>query len=199
MNQINAFIVEHADSSWVFAMVFAVCIIDGFFPPIPSESVVVGLAAVNASSNTPPLVPLYLCAALGAFLGDNIAFSIGRKLGTHRFVTGGPRREKAIVWARTNLERRATILIICARFVPVGRIAVNFSAGVSGFKRKRFVALTTLSANIWAAYSIAIGTFAGHAVENNPLLAAIFGICLAIAFGFVIDTIATRVFGTKHT
>ena len=50
---INDFILAAAGQPWVLVLVFACCVIDGFFPPIPSESVVVGLAAVAATADVP--------------------------------------------------------------------------------------------------------------------------------------------------
>jgi hypothetical protein len=38
-----------AESPWVLAVLYAVTTIDGFFPPVPSESAVIGLAALPAS------------------------------------------------------------------------------------------------------------------------------------------------------
>ena len=58
MQAINDFILAAAGQPWVLLLVFACCVIDGFFPPIPSESVVVGLAAVAATADVPnPCAP----------------------------------------------------------------------------------------------------------------------------------------------
>jgi membrane protein DedA with SNARE-associated domain len=67
-------------------VIFAVAVIDGFFPPIPSEAVLVVAAAVAASAGD-FATRLLLCvvAAAGAGIGDNIAYAIGRGVGTTRF------------------------------------------------------------------------------------------------------------------
>ena len=62
-----------AGSPWVYFVVLAVCLIDGFFPPVPSETVVVAAAAVSASTGSPNMLLLVAVAALGAMAGDNIA------------------------------------------------------------------------------------------------------------------------------
>ncbi len=72
-------------SPWLYLVLFAVTIIDGFFPPIPSETVLVAAAAVTASTGEGNLLLLGAVAAIGAAIGDNIAFLIGRGLGTTRF------------------------------------------------------------------------------------------------------------------
>ena len=57
MDNINNFVLTYSGAPWVYLVLFACCLLDGFFPPIPSESLVVGLAA---------LVFLALVAALNA-------------------------------------------------------------------------------------------------------------------------------------
>ena len=126
---------------------FACCVIDGFFPPIPSESVVVGLAAVAATADVPNPALLAVTAAAGAFIGDNIAYVIGRSVGTRRWAwMRGHRMQRAFRWAGAELRKRPASLILVARFVPIGRVAVNLTAGATHFAQSRFVALTVLSA-----------------------------------------------------
>ena len=107
MQAINDFILAAAGQPWVLVLVFACCVIDGFFPPIPSESVVVGLAAVAATAGVPNPVLLIATAAAGAFLGDNIAYLIGRRTGTRRWAwMRGPRMQAAFRWAGRELRKR---------------------------------------------------------------------------------------------
>ena len=69
MQAINDFILAAAGQPWVLLLVLACCVIDGFFPPIPSESVVVGLAAVAATADVPNPWLLMLVAAPGGVHG----------------------------------------------------------------------------------------------------------------------------------
>lgn len=39
----------------------------------------------------------------------------------------------AFAWARRELDQRAAAIILTARYIPVGRIAVNMTAGATGF------------------------------------------------------------------
>lgn len=193
MQAINDFILAAAGQPWVLVLVLACCIIDGFFPPIPSESVVVGLAAVAATAQVPNPWVLMLVAAAGAFSGDNIAYLIGRRVGTTRWSwMRGPRMQGAFRWAGRELRKRPAALILVARFVPIGRVAVNLTAGVSGYPHARFVALTVLSATLWAAYSVGIGLFFGQWFEDNHLLGAAIAIVCAVALGIVVDVAVNR-------
>ena len=196
MQAINDFILAAAGQPWVLLLVLACCIIDGFFPPIPSESVVVGLAAVAATADVPNPWLLMLVAALGAFSGDNIAYLIGRRVGTRRWHwMRGPRMQSAFRWAGQELRKRPASLILVARFIPIGRVAVNLTAGVSHYPHLRFVGLTVLSATLWAAYSVGIGLFFGQWFENNHLLGAAIAIVCAVGLGIVVDVVINRLRG----
>lgn len=199
MQAINDFILAAAGQPWVLVLVLACCIIDGFFPPVPSESVVVGLAAVAATADVPNPLLLALVAAAGAFSGDNIAYLLGRRVGTWRWAwMRGPRMQSAFRWAGRELRKRPASLILVARFVPIGRVAVNLTAGVTHYPHLRFVGLTILSASLWAGYSVAIGLFFGQWFEDNHLLGAAIAIVCAVALGIVVDLVINKFRGKPN-
>jgi membrane-associated protein len=199
MQAINDFILAAAGQPWVLVLVLACCVIDGFFPPVPSESVVVGLAAVAATADVPNPLLLALVAAAGAFSGDNIAYLLGRRVGTRRWSwMRGPRMQSAFRWAGRELRRRPASLILVARFVPIGRVAVNLTAGVTHYPHLRFVGLTILSASLWAAYSVAIGLFFGQWFEDNHVLGAAIAIVCAVALGIVVDLVINKFRGKPN-
>ena len=197
LNGIGDAVLATAGQPWVYLLVLVCCIVDGFFPPFPSESVVVGLAALVVTQGVPDPWLLILVAALGAFVGDNIAFSLGRRIGTTRFRwMRRPRMQRSFRWAGNELTRRAASLILVARFIPIGRVAVNLTAGATGFSRRRFVALTALSGVVWAGYSVGIGALAGAWFEHNHLLGVVVAVVLAVVIGFVVDRVIAAVRGS---
>src|SRR5690606_36206223 len=127
-------ILAMAESFWVFPALYGFATIDGFFPPIPSESVVIALGSLNRSAGVPNLPLVLLFAALGAFTGDQIAYQIGKKINVRglRFMRS-ERAQAALDWAERSLERRGASFIIAARYVPIGRVAVNMIAGAVGY------------------------------------------------------------------
>jgi membrane protein DedA with SNARE-associated domain len=82
-----------------------------------------------------------------------------------------------------------------ARFIPIGRVAVNLTAGATHFHHGRFVALTSLSAVLWASYSVVLGYFFGVWFEDNHLLGAVIAIVVAVILGIIIDRIISKVRG----
>ena len=189
---INELILQAAASPWLLLVMFAVAAIDGFFPPVPSETVLVAGAAVAASAGSWHVALLLgLAAALGAVLGDNIAYAIGRKVGSARFGwMRRPRVAAAFAGARSTLTHRGAPLILGARYIPVGRVAVNMSAGALRYPRRRFFRLTVLAGISWAIFGLLIGTVAGQWLQGQPLLGAMLGALFAVIIGIVIDRVA---------
>lgn len=191
MDILNDIIMMAIASPWLYLVLFAVTIIDGFFPPIPSETVLVAAAAVAASSGDGNLLLLGLVGAIGAAIGDNIAFAIGGKLGTTRYAwMRRPRVAAAFAHAQTALDRRSATLILGARYIPVGRVAVNMSAGALGFPWRRFLPLSLIAGLSWSIFSLAIGLLAGAWIKDQPLLSAALGVVIALVIGIVIDRVA---------
>lgn len=191
MDIINELILQAAASPWLYLVMFATAVIDGFFPPIPSETVLVAAAAVAASTGETNLWLLCAVAAIGAMIGDNIAYAIGRAVGTSRFAwMRRPRVAAAFARAQNTLTRSGAPLILGARYIPVGRVAVNMSAGALGYPWRRFLPLSAVAGATWALYSAGIGILAGHWLEDQPLLSAVFGIAFALVIGFAIDRVA---------
>src|SRR4051812_47920182 len=127
---IEAWALALAGAPWMFLVVVLFAAVDGFFPPIPSESLVIALAALAGSSGEPNIWLLVLVAALGAFAGDQIAYQIGTKVKVRRLrILGSARGQAAIDWAEAALSKRGAAFIIAARYIPVGRVAVNMTAG----------------------------------------------------------------------
>ncbi len=118
----------------MLAAVLTLAALDAFIPPLPSESVVIGLSAIAADTGHPNRWALFACAAVGAFLGDNLTYTMGRHSPLRRWIAGHPRLEKAFSRAAVELDRRGAFAILAARYVPIGRIAVNLTAGAVQFR-----------------------------------------------------------------
>lgn len=180
-----------AEQPWIYAAVALACLIDGFFPPIPSESLVVGLASLGAAQGGHGLWLLLGAAVLGAFAGDNLAYALGRGMGTARFKwMRRPLMQRAFSKAGRELSARPVSMLLVARFVPVARVAVNLTAGATGYRYRRFAAVSALSATLWGAYSIGIGALAGAWLRDYPVWGLIIAIVIAGALGLAIDKTA---------
>ena len=171
----------------VLSYVIAVLVpaLDAIFPVLPSETAIIALGVVTAGSTDPRIGLLVVCCALGAFLGDNLSYLLGRRCGPsaeRRFFRGekGARRR---AWAERSLRRYGMPLIVVCRFVPGGRTAVTLCCGVIGYPRGRFVVATAVAGSIWAVYSFYLGRLGGKAFEDRPWVgfAVAFGVTVAVS------------------
>jgi membrane-associated protein len=171
-------------SGWAYVIVLLVSMLDALVPLVPSESTVI-TAGVVASTGELMLPLIVAAAAVGAFLGDNAAYLVGRRWGAQgrdRFLRGeGARR--AIEWAERQLDERGGELIAIARFIPGGRTAVTLSAGTLGYPWRRFVVFDAAAALMWGTYAALLGYLGGSAFEHAPWkgLVVALGIAFAVA------------------
>jgi membrane-associated protein len=188
MEQIADATVLLATSPWIYAVVFLLTVLDAFFIVVPSETVVVALGALALSTGSPELAVLIPVAALAATIGDSLTFWIGRRVGLRRFAwmrLSGV--ERVLGWAARSLDERAAAVLLTARFIPFGRIAVNLTAGASGFRYPRFLALTAIAGACWASYNAFVGALFGTWFEGNPLLAVAISVAVALVLGVLVD------------
>jgi membrane protein DedA with SNARE-associated domain len=166
----------------------ALAAIDGLFPVVPSESVVV-TAGVFAAGGAQSLALIIAAAALGAFTGDHISYFAGRRAGDRlngRFRPGS-RKLAAYGWARRILAERGSIVIVVARYVPGGRTAVTLTAGAVRDRRSSFTLFDGIASASWATYATFVGYLGGAAIEDEPLKGVLLGLGLALSIAGAIE------------
>lgn len=180
-----------AGTPWALLVLGLVTTVDGFFPPVPSESAVVALAALSTAGRGSGPWVVGAVAALGAFAGDQVAYTLGRRLPAGgRGLAGSRRAQHLLGWAEGALARRGAVLILAARFTPGSRVLVNMAAGAVGFPRARFSAIAAVAAVLWAAYSVLLGLGAGHLLAgHHPAVGAAVGVAGGLVLGLVVDRV----------
>ena len=194
MDQIADVALNLASSPWVYVVVFLLTVLDAFFIIVPSETVVVALGALALSTGAPDLAILIPVAGVAAIVGDSLTYLLGRAVGLQRF--GWMRRAgvvRVLEWARRAIDERAAAVLRTARFVPFGRIAVNLTAGASGFRYPRFLALTIVAGMCWATYNSIVGALFGSWFDDNPLLAVVVSVAVALVLGVLVDRATARI------
>jgi membrane protein DedA with SNARE-associated domain len=169
-------------SPWAYAIVLGIAALDAIFPAVPSESMAI-TAGVLAGVGELDVQPAIAAAAAGAFVGDSTSYTLGRTIGgpARRRLFHGEKATRALVWAERLLEQRGGYLIVVARFVPGGRTATTFTAGMVRYPAPKFFLFAAIAAVSWACYAVLLGYLGGRAFEEKPLLAL--GVALGIAFG----------------
>ena len=165
--------------------------LDALIPVLPSETAVIALGVATAGSTDPRIAVLVALAALGAFLGDNAAYLVGRRFGpaVSRRVFAGKRGEHRRDWAQRSLARYGTRIIVACRFIPGGRTAVTLTCGLIGYPRRSFVLGTAVAGILWASYAFLLGRVGGQAFEGRPWAGLLVGLGLTVAVSGVIEAV----------
>lgn len=200
VTDVEAYIIAFAETFWLYPGIFAVSLIDAIFPVVPSESVVIASSSAWSQLDNgllelsnPMLPAIFLAAVAGAWCGDQLTYLIGSKIDVRRWrLFRSARGIATLNWAEHALEHRGTSFIIAARFIPMGRVAVNLSAGALRYPRRRFMVVDLIAVIIWAAWGVALGTFAGAIFHNNLLLSIVAGVVGGVLLGMLVDKIMER-------
>lgn len=161
---------------WTYPAIVAAVAFDSLLPVAPGEAVMITAGLLAANGDLSPV--LVVCAGtVGGCLGDNASYGLGASLGrrAERRFFSSPKGRQRIEWGRRQLRERGAAIIVIARFIPGGRTATTFSAGVLEMPWRRFFAVDAFAAALWATYMTLLGYFGGSAFEESlwkPMLAA---------------------------
>src|SRR3989344_2857346 len=150
----------------LFGIVFAESgLLIGFFLPGDSLLFTAGFLASQGYLN---IWILAVLTFLGAILGDNFGYMMGKKFGPRVF-----RKEDSFLFNRDHMERARIFYekyggktIVLARFLPVIRTFVPILAGVGNMKYKNFVFFNILGGFLWAVGMTWLGYFLGNIIPN---------------------------------
>ena len=107
---VEELVVAASASLWAYFWIFVVSMIDGFFPIVPSETIVITMATIGWKEGAPWLPAVWLAAAAGAWCGDQIAVH-PRIEDSHPFAPNLPRaaRSSTLDWAEHALSTAARV------------------------------------------------------------------------------------------
>jgi membrane protein DedA with SNARE-associated domain len=166
-------------SGWTYPLLFGICLGDAVLPLLPSETAAI-VCGIQAGRGQLSLGWVIVVAGLGAFAGDNTSYAIGRWLGRpfqQRFLSG-ERARRNLDRAQRFLTERGSYVLVVARFVPGGRTATTFTAGLVKLSwPRRFAPFIAIAAILWASYAVLLGYLGGKTFKDKPIYA------LLLAFG----------------
>jgi membrane protein DedA with SNARE-associated domain len=155
---------------------------DVLFPLIPSETIVV-TSGVLASRGDLLIWLLIPATAIGAIIGDNIAYFVGAKLGEPlaQRIARSEESQGRLRWSERAIHRRGTLVIVAGRFIPGGRTVTTLAAGTLQMRWRKFIVADIVAAFLWATYVGLLGYLGGAAFRDNlwePLLASFVAVFL---------------------
>ncbi len=176
--------IEDTSAAWWFPLiVFSVALLDSVFPVVPGETTVIA-GGVAAGAGEQNLAIIILAGALGAFLGDNLAYTIGHRFKgrVRSWAERKPARIARLDGAALQIRKRGGLLLITARFIPGGRTILTISSGITDQPRRWFAFWVGVAGIIWASYAAILGYVFGQAFEDDHTLAfwLAFGTALGI-------------------
>jgi membrane protein DedA with SNARE-associated domain len=128
-----------------------------------------GFAAFNGYLSLPIVIGI---AIVGAVIGDQIFFAIGRRA-KRRVFTWFPSVEPKVVYVNAVLKKYDGWVVVGVRFMYGFRIAGPIAIGISSMHWGRFLFFNTIGAMLWAPLIAGAGYFFGHALV--PLMARLQG------------------------
>jgi membrane protein DedA with SNARE-associated domain len=144
--------------------------IDSAGIPFPGETMLI-LAAFYAAVDQHLQIPFVIgCAALGAIVGDNIGFYIGRtggrafieRYGHYIFL-----KPEHLERAQKFFEKHGDKTVFFGRFVAILRAWAAFMAGVNQMRWRTFLVYNAAGAILWATIFGLLGFYAGRFFHDN--------------------------------
>jgi membrane protein DedA with SNARE-associated domain len=183
--------IDEISSNWWFLLIiFSVALLDSVIPIVPGETTVIaGGVAAGAGNQTLALV--IFAGAFGAFLGDNLAYSIGDHFEprVRAWAARKPNRAARLDSAALQIKKRGGLLLITARFIPGGRSILTISSGITQQPRIWFATWVAIAGTIWATYAAVLGYLFGQAFEDNHTAAFWLAFGTALSITLIVEAI----------
>ena len=190
------------NSGWVhdlvaqygYLIVFVAVAIESLGVPVPGETALV-VAGAFASKGT--LNPWLVggIAVVGAVIGDNIGYWIGRRWGRKLTQVRGIRRiydPARLAVADRFFEKHGFLAVMLGRFVALLRIFAGPLAGMHHMPWGRFLVANALGAVIWVSVVVSIAYAIGEKALTAIERAGYFGLAALVAIACVLFVIHHR-------
>jgi membrane-associated protein len=158
----------------------------GFF--LPGDSILFSAGLVAAAHGNVNIVILVTVIFLAAFVGDQVGFVLGRKIGRpylekHK----GPKIQKMIERSERFYEQTGWWAVVAARFFPWIRTFVPPIAGASHMNYYKFLSANALGALLWGVGITLAGYFAAEIpwVKTSSYAIAAFFITASVVSSLV--------------
>jgi membrane-associated protein len=154
-------------------------------PFLPGDSLLFAAGAMAGTGLLNPALTV-LVILLGAFIGDNTNYWIGRTIGPKvmhdesRFF-----KKKYLDKTQGYFDKYGARTVVIARFVPIVRTFAPFMAGVGHMPYPRYMAYSFGGAIFWVGTFVGAGYFFGNLpfVEKNFTVAILIIIVLSVLPG----------------
>ncbi|HVP98550.1 MAG TPA: DedA family protein [Roseiarcus sp.] len=154
-------------ASYGYFAVLVIVALESAGVPMPGETVLVA-SAVLAGQGKMSIYGVVGAAALGAILGDNCGYWVGRELGfplAYRYGRYVHLDERRLKVGQYLFLRHGGKIVFLGRFIAFLRAFAAFLAGVNHYNWERFLLFNAAGGIVWAAIFGAGGFWLGRAFE----------------------------------
>ena len=132
----------------------------GFF--LPGDSLLFSAGLVAAARDDINIVILVFIVFLAAFIGDQVGYVLGRKIGRPYFQRRNSKRmQKMLARSERFYERYGWWSVVIARYIPWVRTFVPPIAGTVKMNYYKFLSANALGALLWGAGITLAGFYSG--------------------------------------
>lgn len=170
------------------AALFASVTLESLGAPLPGESAVMASAAA-AARGVFDIRAVVAAAFVGAVLGDNIGYLIGRRYGRGVLTRYGGRvgiTDANLDRAEAVARRHGPVMVVFARFVVLLRQLNGIVAGTTAMPWPRFLVANAVGAALWVGVWSALAYRFGHEVTLVPELVHHLGLVAAVLIPLLI-------------
>jgi membrane protein DedA with SNARE-associated domain len=185
VERIIDFLRPYLEPPWGYVIVFAATFLEnsvGAGVIVPGETLVI-IGGVYAGIGDLWLPGVATVAVVGAILGDNLGYWIGRRFGRGFLERHGRKlfiTPDRLAAAERYYGRHGGKTVFFGRFVPVVRSVGFIVAGVSHMPWKRFLIYDIAGATVWGIGHSLIGYALGESYQRWERYATPFGIALLV-------------------
>ena len=180
-----------------YPLIFGGVLLGSIVPVVPTGAVVGAGAAVALTTDFLSLPLVVLVAALGAFIGDVVTFSVCRFGGPAavRWVARGQHAER-VDEVREQFRRHGWQIVLVGRLLPAGRIPVLLAAGALTYPWRRLLPASFAAGLVWSVAYALLGVLSGG-IFDSPLLATLIATVLVLLVGVVLNLVSS--YRRRHT
>jgi membrane-associated protein len=177
-----------SDSPLTYLVAFLAAGGDVLLPLIPSETIVItaGVVVAQGGLRLWLLIPV---VALGAMVGDNLAYWLGRKVGdpiVQRLVRS-EQSQARLRWAERATRRHGSVVVIAGRFIPGGRTVSTLAAGTLEMPWRTFLLADVVAATLWAVYATMLGYLGGETFRHSSWKPIVLALAVATVLSAVVE------------
>ena len=164
-------------SRWGYLVVFAGMVLENAGLPLPGETLTL-LGGCAAGSGQLQVGGVIGAAMVGAVIGDNLGYLVGRWAGwmfvlrVGRLLGQPPEQMEEL---KRRFLRHADASVLLGRFVAVLRVIAGPLAGAVGMPYRRFLLFNFVGAALWSTTMVTLAWLGGRWIPLERMLSSVVG------------------------